>query len=77
MASARCRRHPLIWVPSLLIADDAAAVPADPAIAGTAVHATGPREAPDTLIVPRDTRCRGLAAGNALLMSHEHRSPIR
>jgi hypothetical protein len=47
-------RHPLIGVPTLLIVDDYAAARADLAIVGMLMHGGAPREAADTLNVPRD-----------------------
>ena len=62
-------------VPTLLSADDHAAVRADPAIAGTLAYATARRGVADTLIVARPT-CRGMfAARGALFMHYQYRSP--
>jgi hypothetical protein len=62
-------------VPTLLIANDPVAVPANPAIAGTLVHATAPRETADTPTVGR--RTHRTTRGDAFLMRYQHRSPTR
>ena len=62
-------------VPMLRIADNHAAVRANPAIAGTLMHATAARGVATTLIVAPQTRGGMLAAGGAFLMRYQHRSP--